>query len=69
MATKPTKTKRKMAATPENGRNKLLGYARVSTTDQDLTVQRQRRPLARSATGATSCRRFWACSAAVTLSW
>ena len=41
MATKPTKTKRKMAATPENGRNKLLGYARVSTTDQDLTVQRQ----------------------------
>jgi DNA invertase Pin-like site-specific DNA recombinase len=41
MATKPTKTKRKTAAAPENGRNKLLGYARVSTTDQDLTVQRQ----------------------------
>jgi DNA invertase Pin-like site-specific DNA recombinase len=41
MATKPTKTKRKTAAAPENVRNKLLGYARVSTTDQDLTVQRQ----------------------------
>jgi DNA invertase Pin-like site-specific DNA recombinase len=41
MATKPTKTKRATAAAPKNGRNKLLGYARVSTTDQDLTVQRQ----------------------------
>jgi DNA invertase Pin-like site-specific DNA recombinase len=30
-----------MAAAPEKGRGKLLGYARVSTTDQDLTVQRQ----------------------------
>jgi DNA invertase Pin-like site-specific DNA recombinase len=26
---------------PDKGRGKLLGYARVSTTDQDLTVQRQ----------------------------
>jgi DNA invertase Pin-like site-specific DNA recombinase len=29
------------AAKMERGRGKLLGYARVSTTDQDLTVQRQ----------------------------
>jgi DNA invertase Pin-like site-specific DNA recombinase len=41
MATKPTKIKRKTAAAPENGRVKHLGYARVSTTDQDLTLQRQ----------------------------
>jgi DNA invertase Pin-like site-specific DNA recombinase len=26
---------------PDEGRGKLLGYARVSTSDQDLTVQRQ----------------------------
>jgi DNA invertase Pin-like site-specific DNA recombinase len=29
------------AAKKPAGRNKLLGYARVSTTDQDLSVQRQ----------------------------
>jgi DNA invertase Pin-like site-specific DNA recombinase len=46
MAAKATKTERKpktvkTAAAPDRGRVKLLGYARVSTTDQDLTVQRQ----------------------------
>jgi len=44
MAAKGTRTERKTAkaaAAPEKGRGKLLGYARVSTTDQDLTVQRQ----------------------------
>jgi DNA invertase Pin-like site-specific DNA recombinase len=44
MAAKGTRTERKKAkaaAAPEKGRGKLLGYARVSTTDQDLTVQRQ----------------------------
>jgi DNA invertase Pin-like site-specific DNA recombinase len=44
MAAKGAKTERKTAmaaAAPEKGRGKLLGYARVSTTDQDLTVQRQ----------------------------
>jgi DNA invertase Pin-like site-specific DNA recombinase len=30
-----------MAAAKRAGRAKLLGYARVSTTDQDLTVQRE----------------------------
>ena len=41
MATKTAKAQRKPAAAPDRGRGKLLGYARVSTTDQDLTVQRR----------------------------
>jgi hypothetical protein len=30
-----------MAAAKKTSRSKLLGYARVSTTDQDLSVQRE----------------------------
>jgi DNA invertase Pin-like site-specific DNA recombinase len=41
MAAKAARAERKTAAAPEKVRGKLLGYARVSTMDQDLTVQRQ----------------------------
>jgi DNA invertase Pin-like site-specific DNA recombinase len=36
-----TRPARGKTTAPNKGRSKLLGYARVSTTDQDLTVQRQ----------------------------
>jgi DNA invertase Pin-like site-specific DNA recombinase len=37
----PVKVKRRKAANAAQRRGKLFGYARVSTTDQDLSVQRE----------------------------